>query len=175
TLEGLHSAPAATFMQLDQQVSQRLEQLGHQRDEQAEQQERQQAIEKQHTHQQHRQQQLDAVNLQVAELADQQHAVQEKLRALLGDYPSAEHWQQQLEQAVTQSRQSETDANQELHAVHTAQVQLAADLKAQQQRQQALEAEQHALATRIGEWRAQHPELDDQGLARLLALDEAQV
>ena len=77
TLEGLRSAPAATFMQLDQQVSQRLEQLGHQRDEQAEQQERQQAIEKQHTHQQHRQQQLDALNLQVAELADQQHAVQE--------------------------------------------------------------------------------------------------
>ncbi|MEZ0524802.1 AAA family ATPase [Pseudomonas sp. Env-44] len=174
-LEGLRSAPAATFMQLDQQVSQRLEQLGHHRDEQAEQQERQQAIEKQHTHQQHRQQQLDALNLQVAELADQQHAVQEKLRALLGDHPSAEHWQQQLEQAVTQSRQSETDANQELHAVHTAQVQLAADLKAQQHHQQALEAEQQALATRIGEWRALHPDLDDQGLARLLALDEAQV
>lgn len=175
TLEGLRSTPAATFMQLDQQVSQRLEQLGHQRDELAEQQERQQAIEKQQTHQQHRQQQLDALNLQVAELAAQHQVVQEKLSGLLGDHPSAEHWQQQLEQAVAQSRQAETDTNQELHAVHTTLVQLVADLKAQQERQQALEAEQHNLATRVTEWRALHPELDDDGLTRLLALDEAQV
>ncbi|WP_206358551.1 hypothetical protein, partial [Pseudomonas viridiflava] len=61
TLEGLRTEPAATFMQLDQQVSQRLEQLGHQRDELAEQHERQQAIEKEQTHQQHRQQQLDTL------------------------------------------------------------------------------------------------------------------
>ena len=175
TLEGLRSTPAATFMQLDQQVSQRLEQLGHQRDELAEQQERQQAIEKQQTHQQHRQQQLEALNLQVAELAAQHQVVQEKLSGLLGDHPSAEHWQQQLEQAVAQSRQAETDTNQELHAVHTTLVQLVADLKAQQERQQALEAEQHNLATRVTEWRALHPELDDDGLTRLLALDEAQV
>ncbi|KRP70732.1 chromosome segregation protein SMC [Pseudomonas paralactis] len=175
TLEGLRSAPAATFMQLDQQVSQRLEQLGHQRDELAEQQERQQAIEKQQTHQQHRQQQLDALTLQASELAKQQQVVQEKLSALLGDHPSAEHWQQQLEQAVAQSRQSETDANQELHTVHTALVQLAADLKAQQDRQHALQAEQQALETRINEWRALHPDLDNQGLSRLLAFDEGQV
>lgn len=175
TLEGLRSAPAATFMQLDQQVSQRLEQLGHQRDELAEQQERQQAIEKQQTHQQHRQQQLDALTLQASELATQQQVVQEKLSALLGDHPSAEHWQQQLEQAVAQSRQSETDANQELHTVHTALVQLAADLKAQQDRQHALQAEQQALETRINEWRALHPDLDNQGLSRLLAFDEGQV
>ncbi|MBI6635604.1 AAA family ATPase [Pseudomonas paralactis] len=175
TLEGLRSAPAATFMQLDQQVSQRLEQLGHQRDELAEQQERQQAIEKQQTHQQHRQQQLDALTLQASELAKQQQVVQEKLSALLDDHPSAEHWQQQLEQAVAQSRQSETDANQELHTVHTALVQLAADLKAQQDRQHALQAEQQALETRINEWRALHPDLDNQGLSRLLAFDEGQV
>ncbi|MEX5512625.1 AAA family ATPase [Pseudomonas paralactis] len=175
TLEGLRSAPAATFMQLDQQVSQRLEQLGHQRDELAEQQERQQAIEKQQTHQQHRQQQLDALTLQASESAKQQQVVQEKLSALLGDHPSAEHWQQQLEQAVAQSRQSETDANQELHTVHTALVQLAADLKAEQDRQHALQAEQQALETRINEWRALHPDLDNQGLSRLLAFDEGQV
>ncbi|QOY73930.1 AAA family ATPase [Pseudomonas sp. OST1909] len=175
TLEGLRSAPAATFMQLDQQVSQRLEQLGHQRDELAEQQERQQAIEKQQTHQQHRQQQLDALTLQVTEVASQQQAVQEKLSALLGDHASAEHWQQQLEQAVAQSRQSETDANHELHTVHTALVQLAADLKAQQDRQHALQAEQQALETRINEWRTLHPDLDNQGLSRLLAFDEARI
>ncbi|AMN81187.1 SbcC/MukB-like Walker B domain-containing protein [Pseudomonas azotoformans] len=175
TLEGLRAEPAATFMQLDQQVSQRLEQLGHQRDELAEQHERQQVIEKEQTHQQHRQQQLDALRQQVTELAIQQQAAQAKLSTLLGEYTSAEHWQQQLEQAVTQSRQSETDASKQLQEIHNALVQLAADLKAKQEREQALQAEQKALVTRISEWRALHPELDDAGLNRLLAYDDAQV
>ncbi|RTX95209.1 chromosome segregation protein SMC [Pseudomonas sp. C 49-2] len=174
-LEGLRAEPAATFMQLDQQVSQRLEQLGHQRDELAEQQERQQAIEKEQTHQQHRQHQLDALIQQVTELTAQQQTAQEKLSALLGQHTSAEHWQQQLDQAVTQSRQSETDANKHLQEIHNALIQLAADLKAQQEREQALQAEQQALVTRISEWRALHPELDDAGLTRLLAYDDAQV
>lgn len=175
TLEGLRREPAATFMQLDQQVSQRLEQLGHQRDELAEQQERQQAIEKQQTHQQHRQQQLDALLQQVTELASQQQAAQAKLSALLGDHASAEQWQQQLDQAVAQSRQSETDANQQLQDIRGALIQLAADLKAQQERQAALSAEQHNLGERLGEWRTLHPELDDDGLTRLLAFDDSQV
>ena len=175
TLDGLRSEPAATFMQLDQQVSERLEQLGHQRDELAEQQDRQQAIEKQQTHQQHRQQQRDALLVQVTELTAQQQAAQEKLSALLGEHASAEQWQQQLDQAVTQSRQSETDANQQLQDTRNALIQLAADLKAQQERQQALLTEQQNLDTRIREWCALHPELDDVGLTRLLAFDDAQV
>ncbi|WPN21028.1 AAA family ATPase [Pseudomonas marginalis] len=175
TLEGLRAEPAATFMQLDQQVSQRLEQLGHQRDELAEQQERQQAIEKEQTHQQHRQQQLEALVQQVTELATQQQAAQQTLSALLDEHSSAEQWQQHVDQAVTQSRQNETDANQQLQAIHNARLQLTADLKALHERQQALQAEQHSLDTRISEWRALHPELDDEGLNRLLAYDDAQV
>lgn len=175
TLEGLRAEPAATFMQLDQQVSQRLEQLGHQRDELAEQQERQQAIEKEQTHQQHRQQQLEALVQQVTELATQQQAAQQTLSALLGEHSSAEQWQQHVDQAVTLSRQNETDANQQLQAIHNARLQLTADLKALHERQQALQAEQHSLDTRISEWRALHPELDDEGLNRLLAYDDAQV
>lgn len=175
TLEGLRREPAATFMQLDQQVSQRLEQLGHQRDELAEQQERQQAIEKEQTHQQHRQQQLDALHQHVTELSAQRQAAQAQLAALLGDHASAEQWQQQLDQAVAQARQRETDANQQLQDLRNALVQLAADLKAQQERQQALTAEQHSLDERLGEWRALHPELDDEGLTRLLAFDDSQI
>ena len=175
TLEGLRREPAATFMQLDQQVSQRLEQLGHQRDELAEQQERQQAIEKEQTHQQHRQQQLDALQQQVTDLTTQQQAAQEKLGALLGEHASAEQWQLQLDQAVAHSRQSEADTNQQLQDLRNALIQLAADLKAQQERQQALAAEQHSLHERLSEWRALHPELDDDGLTRLLAFDDSQV
>ncbi|MFT0475914.1 AAA family ATPase [Pseudomonas antarctica] len=175
TLDGLRREPAATFMQLDQHVSQRLEQLGHQRDELAEQQERQQAIEKEQTHQQHRQQQLDALHQHVTELAKQQQAAKEKLRALLGDHASAEQWQQQLDQTVMQSRQSETDANQQLQEIRNALIQLAADLKAQQERQQALTTEQQSLDERLGEWRALHPELDDDGLTRLLGFDDSHI
>ncbi len=175
TLESLRREPAATFVQLDQQVSQRLEQLGHQRDELAEQQERQQAIEKEQTHQQHRQQQLDALHQHVTELSAQRQAAQAQLTALLGDHASAEQWQQQLDQAVAQARQRETYANQQLQDLRNTLVQLAADLKAQQERQQALTAEQHSLDERLGEWRALHPELDDEGLMRLLAFDDSQI
>jgi DNA repair protein SbcC/Rad50 len=135
----------------------------------------QHAIEKEQTHQQHRQQQLDALLQQLRDVTAQHQAAQHTLSNLLGEHPSAEHWQQQLEQAVTQSRQSEADANTQLHELHNALIQLAADLKAQQERQQALLTEQHTLDSRISEWRALHPELDDSGLARLLAFDEAQV
>ena len=175
TLEGLRAEPAATFMQLDQQVSQRLEQLGHQRDELAEQHDRQQAIEKEQDRQQSRQQQLDAARTQVADLAAQQQAAQQHLSVLLGEYSSAEQWQQHVDQAVIESRQRETDANKQLQAIHTTLIQLAADLKSQQERQQSLQAEQQTLDARMTEWRAQHPELDDDGLSRLLAFDDAHV
>ncbi|KAF1010590.1 MAG: Nuclease SbcCD subunit C [Pseudomonas fluorescens] len=174
-LESLRAEPAATFMQLDQQVSQRIEQLGHQRDEQAERQERQQAIEKEQTHQQHRQQQLTALVQQISDLAAQQQAAQAALGALLGEHVSAEQWQHQLEEAVSGSRQGETDAGRQLQEIHDALIQLAADLKAQQEREQALQAEHQALATRLGEWRALHPELDDAGLNRLLAYDNTHI
>ncbi|OPA85182.1 chromosome segregation protein SMC [Pseudomonas fluorescens] len=175
TLDGLRSDPANTFMRLDQQVSQRREQLDRQREELEEQQQRQHILDREHGNQQHRQQQLDAAQHAVTELAAQQQAVQEKLGTLLGDHTSAEHWQQQLDVAVAQSRQSETDANQQLQDIRTTLIQLAADLKAQQEREQALHEEQQTLDTRLNEWRAQHPELDNAGLNRLLAFDDAQV
>lgn len=76
---------------------------------------------------------------------------------------------------MAQSRQSETDANHQLQETRNALIQLAADLKAQQDRQQALAAEQHTLGERLSEWRALHPELHDDGLTRLLAFDDSHV
>jgi len=54
-------------------------------------------------------------------------------------------------------------------------VQIAAELKAQQERLQALESEDRDLAGKIADWRARHPELDDGGLEDLLRVDDAQV
>ena len=141
----------------------------------AEQQERQQAIEKEQTHQQHRQQQVEALQQQVTELTTQQQAAQAILTALLGEHTSAQQWQHRLDETVAQARRSETDANQQLQELRDALIQLAADLKAQQERVQALTAEQQTLDARLGEWRALHPQLDNDGLTRLLAFDDSQV
>ncbi|WLI10111.1 MULTISPECIES: AAA family ATPase [Pseudomonas] len=175
TLEALRNEPAATFMQLDRQIAQRLQQLDQQREELGEQQQRQQTLEKEQYQQQIRTQQLDAAQQQFTALAGQQQACQEKLTQLLGEHASAEQWQQQLDQAVEQARAAEATANQQLQTVHTRLVQLAAELKAQQERSQALETEDRELSGKIADWRAQHPELDDGGLEDLLSVDDQQV
>lgn len=175
TLDALRNEPAATFMQLDRQIAQRLEQLDQQRDELSEQQQRQQTLEKEQDRQLTRVQQLEAAQQQFTALAEQQQVCQQQLTQLLGSHSSAEQWQQQLDQAVEQARNAETAANQELQSVRTRLVQLAAELKAQQDRLIALETENRELNTRIADWRALHPELDDGGLEQLLSVDDQQV
>jgi exonuclease SbcC len=175
TLEALRNEPAATFMQLDRQIAQRLEQLDQQRDELGEQQQRQQTLEKEQDRQHARAQQLQAAQLQFAALAEQQQACQQQLTQLLGEHASAQAWQQQLDQAVEQARAAETSANQDLQSLRTQRVQLAAELKAQQERLLALETEDRELSAKISDWRALHPELDDGGLEALLSVDDQQV
>lgn len=175
TLEALRVEPAATFMQLDRQIAERLAQLDQQKEELAEQLQRQQHLEKEQDRQQTRVQQLQSAERQFKALAEQQQASQEKLAQLLGEHSSAEHWQQQLESAVEQARIAATTTAQELQNVLTQQVRIAAELKAQQERLQALESEARELGGKITEWRARHPELDDGGLEDLLRVDDAHV
>ncbi|MDN4543750.1 AAA family ATPase [Pseudomonas sp. C32] len=175
TLQALRDEPAATFMQLDRQIAQRLEQLDQQREELDEQQQRQQTLEKEQDRQLTRTQQLDATSQQFTALNEQQHAIQQKLLQLLGQHTTAEQWQQQLDQAVALARSAESAAAQELQTVRTSLVQLAAELKAQQERLLALETENRALSGKIADWRALHPELDDGGLDELLSIDDQQV
>ncbi|WP_460153210.1 AAA family ATPase [Pseudomonas sp. S2_B07] len=175
TLKALRNEPAATFMQLDRQIAQRLEQLDQQRDELSEQLQRQQTLEKEQDRQQTRLQQLEVAKQQFDTLAEQQQACQQTLTQLLGAHASAEQWQQQLDQAVEQARTAESTANQELQTVRTRLVQLAAELKALQERSLALEAEDRELNSKIADWRALHPELDDGGLEALLSVDDQQV
>lgn len=175
TLQALRVEPAATFMQLDRQIAERLAQLEQQKEELAEQQQRQQNLEKEQDRQQSRVQQLQAAEQQFTGLAEQQQASQQTLGQLLGEHSSAEHWQQQLEQAVEQARSAETSTAQVLQSVLTQSVQITAELKAQQERLHALEGEERELAGKIGDWRARHPELDDGGLEDLLRVDDTQV
>ena len=175
TLEALRNEPATTFMQLDRQIAQRLEQLDQQRDELSEQLQRQQTLEKEQDRQQTRLQQLEVAKQQFDTLAEQRQACQQTLTQLLGAHASAEQWQQQLDQAVEQARTAESTANQELQTVRTRLVQLAAELKALQERSLALEAEDRELNSKIADWRALHPELDDGGLEALLSVDDQQL
>ncbi|MGF6162421.1 exonuclease SbcC [Pseudomonas sp. 2725] len=175
TLQALRVEPAATFMQLDRQIAERLAQLEQQKEELAEQQQRQQHLEKEQDRQQSRVQQLQAAEQQFTGLAEQQQASQHTLGQLLGEHSSAEHWQQQLEQTVEQARSAEASTAQTLQSVVTQSVQIAAELKAQRERLHALEGEELELAGKIGDWRARHPELDDGGLENLLSVDDTQV
>lgn len=175
TLEALRVEPAATFMQLDRQIAERLAQVEQQKEELAEQQQRQQTLEKEQDRQLSRVQQLQSAEQQFSALAEQQQASQEKLAQLLGEHSSAEHWQQQLEQAVDQARNAETSTAAELQNVRTQRVQIGAELKAQQERLQALQSEDDELTQKIADWRARHPELDDGGLEDLLRVDDTQL
>ncbi|WP_288098244.1 AAA family ATPase [Pseudomonas sp.] len=175
TLEALRVEPAATFMQLDRQIAERLAQVDQQKEELAEQQQRQQTLEKEQDRQLSRIQQLQSAKQQFSALAEQQQACQAKLAQLLGEHSSAEHWQQQLEQAVEQARNAETTMASELQNLRTQYVQIGAELKAQQERLQALQSEDNELTQKIADWRARHPELDDGGLEDLLRVDDAQV
>jgi len=175
TLEALRQEPAATFMQLDRQIAERLAQLDQHKEEQAEQLQRQQTLEKEQDRQQTRAQQLHSAEAQLNGLTEQQQACQQKLAQLLGEHRSAEQWQQQLEQAVEQARGSEASTAQELQSVRTQLVQITAELKAQQERLQALHSEDQDLRGKLADWRSRHPELDDQGLEALLQIDDAQL
>ncbi|QFG30372.1 AAA family ATPase [Pseudomonas umsongensis] len=175
TLEALRTEPAATFMQLDRQIAERLAQLDQQKEELAEQQQRQQQLEKEQDRQQTRVQQLQIAEQQFNALAAQQQASQQALGQLLGSHGSAEQWQQQLEQDVEQARNAETTTATELQNLLTQRVRIAAELKAQQERLHTLESENRELSGKIAEWRARHPELDDGGLEDLLQVDDAHV
>lgn len=175
TLQALRTEPAATFLQLDQQISQRLAHLEQQRDELSEQLQRQQTLEKEQDRQQTRLQQLELAQRQLSALTEQQQACQQRLMQLLGEHASAEQWQQQLDQALEQAHSAETAANQQLQALRHSLVELAAELKARQEQTQALDTERKTLAAGIAQWRACHPELDDASLAALLDLDEQSV
>ncbi|MBV4458795.1 AAA family ATPase [Pseudomonas sp. COR58] len=175
TLQALRVEPAATFMQLDRQIAERLAQVDQQKEALEEQLERQQTLDKEQDRQRIRVEQAQTAERQFNDLAGQQQASQHKLAQLLGEHISAEQWQQQLERSVEQARSAEADTAYALQDLRTLQVQTAAELKAQQERRQALDTEDRELAGKIADWRARHPELDDGGLEDLLRIDDAQV
>ncbi len=174
-LDALRQEPAATFLQLDQQLAQRLELLDRQKDEQQEHAERQQQLEKTQVQQQALELSHQAVQQQVDALRTQQQQARDALTALIGEHAGAEHWQQHLEQQVEAARSAQATTGQQLQQAQAQAIERAAELKADEQRLGALEQENQQLDHAIGQWRQGHPELDDAGLDQLLAVDDEQV
>ncbi|MBF8791808.1 AAA family ATPase [Pseudomonas monteilii] len=174
-LQALRDDPATAFLGLDQQIAQRRQQLEQRQDEQQEQQARQVQLDKLRDQQHARLAAQQQLKHRLATLDEQRQQALASLSELLGEQASAEAWQQHMDTQLEQARVAEAETAQRLQALHTQGVQLAGELKANSQRQQALEQECQQLQGQIGQWRSEHPELDDTGLERLLAIDDAQL
>lgn len=168
-LQRWQTEPARTFMALDRQMAERLQQLDEQRELDEECRERQAALDKEHHAQAHRLQQLQACRTRVDELEQLQRAAAASLRQCLGGQPSAAVWQQQLEQAESLARAAASTAGEALQQACQQQIRLAGEEHSLRQRQQALLAEQADLQSALALWRAARPQLDDATLAALLA------
>lgn len=174
-LQALRDDPANAFLSLDQQIVLRRQQLDQRKDEQQEQQARQQQLDKLRDQQQSRQLSLQQARQKLATTEAQRQQAQAALAELLGEHPSAEAWQQHVDTQLEQARSAQAESAQHVQDLRTQGVQLAGELKANHQRQQALEQEHQQLQAQIAQWRAEHPELDDAGLDRLLAIDDTQL
>lgn len=174
-LKALNDDPANAFLALDQQIAQRLQQLEQRKDELEEQQARQTQLDKLRDQQQARVQGQQQLQQKLAALDEQRQQALASLAELLGEHASAEAWQQHMDTALEHARTLDADTAQRLQDLRTQGVQLASELKANTQQQQALDAECQQLQAQIAQWRSEHPELDDAGLDRLLAMDDAQV
>ncbi|MDD1967972.1 AAA family ATPase [Pseudomonas putida] len=164
-----------SFLQLDNDIALRTQQLDQQKDEQQEHSERAQKIEREQFAQQGRQQQHQQLQQRVQACQQQQQAVQRRLREILGEQPSAHAWQQQLEQAVEQARQAQANTSDALQQAHSALIKLTTELDGERQRLDALQQEVADLDRQISDWRSQHGELDDAALEALLALSDDDV
>ena len=174
-LQALRDDPANAFLGLDQQIAQRRQQLDQRKDEQQEQQARQVQLDKLRDQQQLRLNTQQQLQHKLATLDEQRLQALATLAELLGEQPSAEAWQQHMDAQLEHARLAETETAERLQALRTQGVQLAGELKSSRQRQQALEQECQQLQGQIAQWRSEHPELDDTGLDRLLAIDDAQL
>ncbi|MFJ3524228.1 AAA family ATPase [Pseudomonas sp. NPDC090203] len=164
-----------SFLQLDNDIALRTQQLDQQKDEQQEHSERAQKIEREQFAQQARQQQHQQLQQRVQACQQQHQAVQQRLREILGEQPSAHAWQQQLEQAVEQARQAQANTSDALQQAHSALIKLTTELDGERQRLDALQQEVADLDRQISDWRSQHGELDDAALEALLGLSDDDV
>jgi len=164
-----------SFMQLDNDIAARVEQLDQQKAEQQEHSERAHKLEREQVAQQSRETEHQKVQAQLDARQQKQQTVQQHLAQTLGEHASPERWQHALEHAVERAREAQTAIAHEIQAARSELIKLTAELEGEQQRLQALEQELAELERQIAEWRSSHRELDDAALEALLGLSDDSV
>ncbi|WP_095093327.1 AAA family ATPase [Pseudomonas sp. Irchel 3A5] len=172
SLSRWREAATDSFMQLDNDIAQRLEQLDRQQEEQQEHTERARRIEREQDSQHNLEQERVKQQQRLADLQAQQLASQQRLTEMLGGHASAEHWQQQLETSLEQARQAQAAVSEELQQARSELIKLATGLESEQSRLQALQQELGELDQQISQWRSAHRELDDAALEVLLGYSD---
>lgn len=172
SLSRWREAATDSFMQLDNDIAQRLEQLDRQQEEQQEHTERARRIEREQDSLHNLEQERVKQQKRLADLQAQQVASQQRLTEMLAGHASAEQWQQQLETAQEQARRAHAVVSDELQQARSELIKLATGLESEQSRLQALQQELAELDQHINQWRSAHPELDDAALEVLLAYSD---
>jgi exonuclease SbcC len=175
SLSSWRESATESFLQLDNDIARRIEQLGQQKEEQQEHNERALKIEREQSTQEGRLHEHQKLQKQLEASQQQQHVVQQRLQEILGEHASADHWQRHLEHAVEQARQSQATTAEALQQARSELIKLSAELDGERQRLQGLEQELADLDGQINAWRSQHSELDDAALDTLLGMSDDSV
>jgi exonuclease SbcC len=175
SLSSWRESATESFLQLDNDIARRIEQLGQQKDEQQEHSERALKIEREQITQQGRQHEHQKLQQRLDASQQQQRAVKQRLQEILGEHASAEQWQQHLEHTVEQARQAQATTAEALQQARSELIKLSAELDGERQRLQGLEQELTDLDGQIDAWRSQHSELDDAALDTLLGMSDDSV
>jgi exonuclease SbcC len=175
SLSSWRESATESFLQLDNDIARRIEQLGQQKDEQQEHSERALKIEREQITQEGRLHEHQKLQKQLDASQQQQRVVQQRLQEILGEHTSAEQWQQHLEHAVEQARQGQANTAEALQQARSELIKLSAELDGERQRLQGLEQELADLDGQISAWRSQHSELDDAALDTLLGMSDDSV
>ncbi|SFI18615.1 AAA family ATPase [Modicisalibacter xianhensis] len=119
-------------------------------------------------------QQLAALDAEITPLDATCQHLRETLKQALGTHVSPQAWQQAIDSALEQARQQERQAQtQRQHALSERQSRQHA-LESTRERHAALDREREDIVESCQAWRRANPDIDDDRLDTLLAVDEAQ-
>lgn len=172
SLSRWREAATDSFMQLDNDIAQRLEHLDRQQEEQLEHSERARRLEREQDSQHNLKLERQKQQQRLVALLAQQLASQQRLGEMLGEHASAEQWQQQLETALEQARHAQSAASEELQQARSELIKLATGLENEESRLRELQQELSELDQHIQHWRSTHPELNDAALEVLLGYSD---
>ena len=174
-LQALREHPAQTFMALEQSIGERLAQIEQRDEEQGEFDARARRIEQARSEHARHQTDCEQQRQRVQALSAQLQTCEARLRELLGEHAQASAWQTALHDQVEMARDQERQTDRQQQDLRTQTVQTASALEADTAQQAQLQQTLADVEQALHAWREQRPQLEDDGLQALLAIDEPQV